>query len=213
MLAPDGTTVNEVGAPDPRLTQAPEYEGPGAGTALPQNVLSWPARGSASPELLEATLATYTRSVGAERDGVDGRLVYGGADDTGREFAYVQAWVFGQDAQLAGLVRGGGQADVSFLGPRLDMGAAVLAFLVPAGTGQTTDTLVVVPQPQTGEVLYAPDDATEPRPASTTTEGVWLVDRSTRPADDRPLVLDGDGNLDTLIYPDRSPRCWLPTCG
>lgn len=198
LLDEAGRQVHQAAAPDPLGAQD---LGPAPHTPeLPDNHLAWPSRGSATPEQQEQVLNTYAAAVGATRDGVEGRLIYGGNDDTGRSFVLLQAWKVGEDAQTVGLITGGDQPDQPFLGPYLDKGPAVLAFLVPAGTGQTTDLLIVLPEPGTGEVLYAADDRTEPTPASSVEDGVWLVDRSTRPADDRLLVLDGDGDPDAPIY-------------
>lgn len=201
VLDPSGTELFSADAPDV-VEQAPVEGGgqPASPAPEPQNLLDWPARGSATPELRSRVLDVYAQAVGTTPDDVDGRLLFGGSDDTGREFAFLQAWRLGQDAQTVGLVTGGGQPDVPFLGPVLDRGPAVLAFVVPAGTGQDTDTLVVLPEPAAGQVLYAPDATSEPAPVTPAGDGAWLVERSTRPGDDQLLVLDGDGDLDAPVF-------------
>ena len=63
------------------------------------------------------------------------------------------------------------------------------------------EVLVVVPEPRTGQVLYAPDAGSEPvAVADQGTEAAVLVERAPDAVDDRLLVLDGDGDPDRPIY-------------
>ena len=71
---------------------------------------------------------------------------------------------------------------------------AVLVVLdVTDSPATATETLVVVPQPTTGQVLYASGPTTKFMPAPADQEGVFTVSRDPRAQGDRLQVIDGDG--------------------
>ena len=181
---------------------APDVEAaPQDGTA-PANLLSdWPERGTADPELLTAAERAFAQALGSPDAAVSSRPLFGGSDDAGNAYVLLQAWVPGDDAYTFGYtVRPGGEA-VPFLGPKTDPEARVLALLVEAAPGQSVDTLVVVPQPGTGQVLYG-EAASELRPVGEgqSFDGVVLVDRARGASGDRLRLLDGDGDLDAPTF-------------
>lgn len=143
-------------------------------------------------------------------------MLFGGADDAGNAFVLLQAWVVGDDAHTFGLTVRPDGAQVPFLGPKTDPGTPVVALLVERAPGQSTDTLVVVPQPGTGQVLYG-DTAGELRPVGggQALDGVVLVDRAPGTAGDRLRLLDGDGDLDRPTFDGavEDLLCGLDGCG
>lgn len=133
-------------------------------------------------------------------------------------FTYGQAWADGQPATTVGLATGGTQGQQLFLGPITPDAPAVLAFVLCCEPGSSVETLVVVPVPGTGQVLYD-DDATGPfRPVGGGQDllaGVVLVDRDPRAQDDRLQLLDGYGNIDRPLFqaPVSDQVCALRGCG
>ena len=91
--------------------------------------------------------------------------------------------------------------------------APVLALLVPAAKGQSTDTLVVVPRPGTGQVLDG-EAASEYRPGGEGQDGrdgVVLIDRAPGTKGDVLRLLDGDGQT-TFDGPVGNLLCRLDGC-
>ena len=89
-----------------------------------------------------------------------------------------------------------------FFGPQTPTDPQVLAFVIDSLPG-TTDLLVVIPRPGTGQVSYAPDGTGAFSPVASgrsDLNGVALIDRSRTPGADRLEILDGDGNLDRPLY-------------
>jgi len=74
-----------------------------------------------------------------------------------------------------------------------------------------------VPQPRTGQVLYAKDatGAFKPVTGQDYLNGVVLIDRTAGDTDDRLQLLDGNGNLDkpTFEGPVVSLLCGYSGCG
>jgi hypothetical protein len=128
----------------------------------------------------------------------------------------LQAWLPGDDAYTFGYtVRPDGEA-VPFLGPKTDPQTPVLALLVQAAPGQSTDTLIVVPRPGTGQVLYG-EAAGEYRAVGEGrgVDGVVLVERAPGAAGDRLRLLDADGDLDAPFFDGavEDLLCGLRGCG
>lgn len=226
---PDGTVLARLGAPDP-VTGLPgpqqSPQSPAASTApsppspppsssssptasppptaaparAPSNVVTWPTRGRASSALVEEALTAFARDTGTTRAVVDGRLLYGSTRE-GRNLLLLSAWQQGQDARVYGYLEAAGNGS-GFLSGRTPPGPAVLAVLVPAqAVFASSDWLLVVPEPAAGQVLYAPDGASEPQPvAGQGTEAAVVIDRAPGADGDRLLVLDGDGDPDRPIY-------------
>jgi hypothetical protein len=123
-----------------------------------------------------------------------------GTERGGRSYGVAQVW-FGGDAQLYAWVTD--LADGGTTGgllPPTDPGPAALAFEWGSSDGRD-DVVVVVPEPRSGQVLYAPDADSEPVAVPDQgTEAAVVVDRAPGAVGDRLLVLDGDGDLDRPVY-------------
>ena len=169
---------------------------PGSTDGEPANLLDWPTRGTVDSALLleaERAFATALRRPGAT---VQSKVLFGGEDEAGSEFVLVQTWLEGDDAYTFGYSTGPGREPQSMLRGKTEPDAPVLALLVPAVTGQGTDTLVVVPRPGTGRVLYG-EAASEYRPVGEGQDGrdgVVLIERAPGTKGDVLRLLDGDGS-------------------
>ena len=180
--APDAGSADDGGAP--------------TGTT-PDNLVSWPTRGAAvDPAFWEQALSAYARSVGAKRNDVEGKVLFAGDDDARNRFVLAQAWISGNDAHTFGYsVNADGEA-TPFLGPITSKGPAVLALLVPAGTGQTTDTLVVVPEPAVKKTYYGqPQSEWVEIVGQEHLEGVALIDRQPDASGDLIKLETASGQL------------------
>ena len=138
------------------LGAAPDLEATGESVVNPpDNLVSWPARGATpKPDFLEAATVAYAQAVGAKRGDVQAKVLFAGDDDARNRYVFGQAWIKGSDAHTFGYsVNGKGEA-TPFLGPVTDKSPAVLAFVVAAGTGQSRDMLVVVPEPAAATTYY-----------------------------------------------------------
>ena len=187
----------------------------------PANLLGWPSRGTLDvgppeQELLDA----FTESVSdLEPAGpASYRPLFTADTDGGVRYTFGQAWIGSGPAYSVGLVTGGESGPQLFLGPVTPADTRVLAFVVCCEPGTTTDTLVVVPEPGTGQVLYAATADAEPVPVGAgqdVLDGVVLVDRDPRALDDRLTLLDGDGDLSapTFVGPVSSLLCGVKECG
>lgn len=198
VLDRDGRTVVQAAAP-------------GAEVATPDNVLDWPARGTRDAAIEERAAQAYATAKGAARGDVDLRVLLTADTDGGTAYTVVQAWVDGARAQVFSLVETPGRAPDRVLHPLTDPDLPVVAVLLTDQPGRTTDELVIVPQPRTGQVLYAAAGGNEPRPLEPAPglDGVVLLARATEARDDRLLVLDGNGDLDHPTYDGPVP---LPVC-
>ncbi|MCU1675222.1 MAG: hypothetical protein JWN77_3335 [Frankiales bacterium] len=203
----------------------PVFEGPapdpGSGgndggvpaATTPDNLVPWPTRGAAvDPALWDKALTAFAAGVGAKRDDVEGKVLFVGPDDAGNRFIFGQGWVSGNDAYTIGYsVNAKGEA-TPFLGPVTDKGVGVLAFVVAAGTGQSTETLVVIPDPAVTKTFYgeAQSEYIEVT-GQENLDGVSLIDRRLRVQGDMLKLLAGnqkvfEGKVESLL-------CGLKGCG
>lgn len=205
-------TVDEQEAPDSRASGAT----PAEGTAAPANVLDWPSRGTVDGEVLLAAKAAYAESRQvADASRVEEKVLFAGDDDAGNRYLVGQLWLRGDtDADTVGWVDGPGDAQPELqLKPRVADGAEVVALHVQRAPGQANDTLVVVPRPGTGQVMYA-ETASEWRPVDmpSNLDGVALVERRPDAQGDRLQLLDGHGEL---FFEDEVTNllCGVTSCG
>jgi len=208
VLDRDGTEIFRGPAPDAEQT------------ADPENVLSeWPTRGGPVDAELEARLAElFRQGLGEPTAEVAYRALFRGDTDGGVRYTIGQAWVIGQEAHTVALTQGGTQGEQFLLGPKTDPDAQVVAALLCCQPGSAVDTLVVIPVPGTGQVLYAPGRDGEPEPVGAGQDyldGVVLVDRDPRADGDRLRLLDGDGDLDNPLFDGAvfDLLCGLKGCG
>lgn len=158
----------------------------------PANAVDWPLRGAVPPDAVRDAEAAVAEREGVPVDQVVSRPLFG-AERDGRSYGLLQVW-YGGDARVFAWVRDADGGTTSVLLPPTLPGPAVLA-------AQFDDVLVVVPEPRTGQVLYAPDGAGEPVPVPDQgTEAAVLVERAPGATDDRLLVLDGDGDPERPLY-------------
>lgn len=190
--------------------------GPASSSAEPSNLLStWPSRGtpSAGPSQDEAATA-FATALGRPGASARLRVLFAGGSDGGLRYLLGQAWIAGEGtAYTFGYTTGGESGPEVFLGPITPAAPEVLAYLLCCSPGATTDTLVVVPQPGTGQVLY--DDGSGPHPVGVgqdNLDGVVLVDRDPRASTDRLQLLDGDGRQ-SFNGPVAPLLCALSGCG
>jgi len=187
---------------------APELEGSSepASDGLPENLLPWDFRGVPEASLVERAVRGYAEARGVARDDVEYQVLFNGSNDPGQRYTVLQAWVRGELAQVTAWIETPGRDPELQLRPVTDPGAPVVAVLLTGTPGRTTDELVVIPQPQTGQVLYDPTGTGgEPRPVESAPglDGVVLIDRAPGADADRLVVLDGDGDLDAPTFDGR----------
>ena len=183
--------------------------------AAPANLLDWPQRGVGSEGPTDR--AVLDRLTAAGYAAPQFRRLFSGSNDAGVRYVFGQAWSGAGPALTVALATGGTEGEQLLLGPDTPKDPAVLAFVVCCSPGTTTETLVVVPQPRTGQVLYDNDGTGPLRPVGEgqDLDGVVLVDRDPRAQDDRLQVLDGNGNLDTPTFRGPVSRllCGRNECG
>lgn len=193
---------------------------PESSSKLPTNLLAdWPQRGSLAdgPDGTEVVKA-FAASQGKPADQARYRALYTGNTDSGVRFTIGQAWIDGEDsAHTFGYATGGTNGPVPFLGPVTPTTPPLVALVIGSLPGTTTDLLIVVPTPRTGQVSYDTDGsgAFTPVTGQDHLDGVVLIDRDPRASNDRLEVLDGNGNLDQPNY--RGPvapfLCAAKECG
>ncbi len=206
-----------------RAFDADVYAGPthgeeGSADGEPANLLDWPFRGdrSAGPsdEQVERAFAT---ALGREQEPAVFRGLFAGSTDGGLSYVMGQAWLEGQDAINVGLWTGGENGTELFLGRVTDPQARLLAFVPCCSPGLTVDQLVVIPEPGTSQVSYAPDgeDFRPVGEGQDNLDGVVIIDRDPRAQADRLQLLDGDGDLDapTFTGPVAPLLCGYKECG
>ncbi len=202
-----------------RVTALPADPG-GPTDREPSGLLSsWPQRGdlAAGPDQAEAA-AAFGAALGHPDRPAGLRVLFAGSDDTGRRFLLGQAWDPAASSPVAHTVAyttGGTGGPEVFLGPPTPAAPPVLATVLCCGTGTTVDTLVVVPQPGTGQVLYASTGSASFRPVGAgqdALDGVVLVDRDPRASTDRLRLLDGDGR-ETATVDVPALLCGARGCG
>ena len=182
----------------------------------PANLLDWPQRGVRSEGPPDQ--AVLDRLTAAGYADPQFRWLFSGSDDAGVRSVFGQAWSGAGPAFTVALATGGTQGEQLLLGPDTPPDPPVLAFVVCCSPGTSTETLVVVPQPRTGQVLYDDDGAGPFRPVGEgqdQLDGVVLVDRDPAAQDDRLQLLDGDGDLDrpTFQGPVSTLLCGRTECG
>ena len=196
---------------------APDLAGPPSAGGEPDNLLGWPERLLAPDDgLLERAAAGYATAKGVSRSQVQYRPLFSGDNDPGQAYAVLQAWVDGQRAQVFGWIETPGREPEAQLRPLTDPGTPLVALLLTEIPGRTTDELVLVPQPGTGEVLYRSGPGAELRPVTVDgLDGIALVDRAPGAEGDEVVLLDGDGDLDapTAEVPVRELLCGEKGCG
>lgn len=177
----------------------PSEQAPSA--AEPDNLLDWPFRGPQDDALVERAARGYAQAKGVARAQVEWVVLANGGTDGGLAYSVLQAWVTGQRAQVFAWVERPGVAPEPVLQPLTDPGEPVVAVLLTDVPGRTTDELVVLPQPRTGQVLYTDANGqqrpVEPAPGL---DGIVLVDRERGAEGDRLTVLDGNGDLDAPTF-------------
>ena len=150
--------------------------------ARPANLLGWPARGTAPSRPTcrrrgRPTRAAFDRA--DEADEVQLDVLFAGDLELGTRFLVGQAWFPGEPARSYGWAAPTTAGTVVQISPPTERGTPVLAFLITSVPASDDDMLVVVPQPQTGQVDYGADDATEFRGPDDTRDGAWLFRRTT----------------------------------
>lgn len=201
----DGTTV---------VQQAPDWTPP-AGSP-PTNLVTWVHRGDAALQPPTADVVhAFTQATGHSDDS---RAHYASLYDgevKGVRYTIGQGWYDGDTAARTFGFTSTGQV---FLGPQTPMDTDLIALLVDSIPGSSTDLLVLVPRPGTGQLSYSPDATTAFSPVASgrsDLNGVGLVDRAPTASTDRIEQLDGDGNLDHPIYrgPVQPFLCAAKECG
>jgi hypothetical protein len=167
---------------------APTEPVPTAAVTPPTNVVDWPVRGAVPQEQEGAALARAADTAGVPVEQVAGRMLFG-AERDGRFYGVAQVW-YGGDARWFSWRSQVDDPEVmaSSLHPPTAPAPAVFGAVYD-------DVLVVVPEPRTGQVLYAPD--AESKPVAVPDQGTQaavLVDRAPGAVGDRLLVLDGNGD-------------------
>ena len=200
-------TDDRLGTFESDLYAGPTDGDPGVLDGEPANLLGdWPVRGdrAAGPPDSDLLTAFATAVQDLEPDGEPQfRALFAGSDDSGLSYVFGQAWMPGGQAYTVGLTSGGESGAEFFLGPVTDADVQLLAFVTCCAPGTTTDTLVVIPEPGTGQVLYAQSadaDFTPVGEGQDFLDGVVLVDRDPRATSDRLQLLDGDGDLDKPTF-------------
>ena len=184
--------------------------------------MSWAERGAPAdgpPE--SALLDAFASAVG--RPGQAATAVYRplwtARTTAGTRYTLGQAWFPGDRSAIDVSYRVGGPGGSEFfLGTPTPAAPAVLAWVVTGAGASSTDLLVVVPRPGTGQVSYSPNATSAFRPVGSGRSNLYpvgLVDRDPRASADRIQVLSGDGNLDRPLY--RGPvlplLCGSKGCG
>lgn len=167
-----------------------------AAADAPANVVDWPSRGAApAPGLMEKALSAFARAVGVKRHDVQGKLLFAGDDDSRNTYVFGQAWIKGSDAHTFGYSESSARAGTPFLGPVTGEDPPLLAFVLAPGTGQTRETLMVIPKPAVSEVFYgeAGSEYTEIE-GQEYLDGVKLVDRRPGVQGDMLKLLLADGS-------------------
>jgi len=211
---PDGQVI--LPAPDP-AEAPPESETPPVPEVLPANALDWSRRGVVDPELEARAVSGFAAARGADDSADVGHTVlFAGDNDAGQRYLLLQAWLDEGPAYSFGWIETPGEDPQPVLQPVLADEEQVVAILLTGIPGRSTDELVVVPAPTTGEVLYRATAGEQYRAVSTPgLDGVALVDRALGADQDELLLLDGDGDLDSPLFegPVVDLLCGVKECG
>jgi hypothetical protein len=219
-LVPDGSSKagpagHGTATLEPTPTATPTEDQP------PANVLtSWPQRGSApNPPSVAAVQQAFADGMGRSSDTrlVRYRELFVGSTGKGEAFTMGQAWFAGdtQAYSVSYTVPPTGDPEI-FLGKPTPANPVLLAFVVPNLAGMS-DLLIVVPQPNTGQVLYANNDMIQfvPITGQDRYDGVVMIDRQLSDTHDQLELLDGNGDMDhpTFKGPVAPLLCALKECG
>jgi hypothetical protein len=225
--APKGIGLVPIEADDPndtvRITEAdgttftqdaPNWTPPAGGP--PTNLVTWLHRGDAAQQPPSADVVhAFTQATGHSDDTKSHYLSLFDGLVSGVRYTVGQAYY---DGDTKAHTFGYTTAGQVYLGPVTPMDTQLVALLVDSIPGSSTDLLVLVPRPGTGQLSYSPDATTKFAPVASgrsDLNGVGLVDRSKTAANDRIEQLDGDGNLDNPIYrgPVQPFLCGDKECG
>jgi hypothetical protein len=201
VIGSDGETVYRGAAPESSVG------------ATPANLLSWPPRGTMPERLLQAATDAYAQSRQQPAGVVQTKVLVGGVDAAGTEYLLAQAWVSGdRAADTVGYLKHADGTDELQLKARVATGAPLVVLDVTDSPATATETLVVVPQPTTGQVLYAAIANAKLVAARAGQDGVYAIPRDPKAQGDRLQVLDGDGRQ-TFEGSVASQLCGLTSCG
>jgi hypothetical protein len=178
----------------------------------PANVLLWGVRGSTPPMLLVEAQAAYLSPRPGDTAEPTIRLLYGGTDAAGTQYLLAQAWHAGDSvADTVGFVKHPDGTTELQLNARATKDTKVLVLDVVDSPPSATETLVVVPQPNTGELRYAADGGHFVA-ASKQPDGVVVIARDPRATSDRLQLFDSAGKsiFDGSVF---SLLCGVTSCG
>jgi hypothetical protein len=203
-------------APDTQTGVTPSPDAAGA----PGNVLSsWPTRGVQDPQVLQAAKTFYAQSQSQPAAQPETKVLFAGSTADGTRYVLGQMWLPGATlADTVGyLIRKDGSVEPQ-LKARVTGGAAAVVMVLSDPTASpATETLVVVPQPGTGQVEYAADGVTFEPVSNPGVEydGVTVLargERAIRDGKDRVRILDGHG---TKTFEDAvfNLLCGQKSCG
>lgn len=185
--------VPDVAGPDGEAA-GPTAPEPGGHLTAPSNAVDWPLRGEVPVDQERFALARAADMLGVTEGSLGARMLFG-AEHGGRFYGVAQVW-------------SGGDARFFSWRSALDDPEALAASLhLPTAPGPAAcavtydDVLVVVPEPLTGQVFYAPDAQSEPEPVPDQgTEAAVLIERPDGTSGDHLLILDGDGDPERPLY-------------
>lgn len=201
VIGADGETVYQGAVPDSSVV------------AKPANVLAWPTRGTLPNGLLQEATTAYAQSRQQTAAVVQTKVLYSGVDAAGTQYLLAQAWISGdQAASTVGYLKHVDGSVELQLKAQTPADAVLVVLDVTDSPATAAETLVVVPQPTTGQVLYASGLTTKFVPAPSDQEGVFTVSRDPRAQGDRLQVLDGDGRQ-TYVGTVTSQLCGVTGCG
>jgi uncharacterized protein YceK len=192
------------------------YEGPvpnSSTPAAPADVLTWPTRGAVPAGLLQTAISAYAQSRQQTASVVQTKVLLGGVDAAGTQYLLAQAWIPGdQTASTVGYLKhADGSEELQLKAPTAS-DAPVVVLDITDSPATATETLVVVPQPTTGQVLYASSASASYLPAAADSQGVFTIARDPNAQGDRLRVLDGDGRQ-TFEGAVASQLCGVSGCG
>lgn len=185
----------------------------------PGNAVGWPMRGSlADGPDIDAAKRAFAAGLGGKVADLQFQPLLSLSTDGGLRYLAGQAWLTGGKAHAVAYATGGECGAEPFIGRETPAGAKVLAFAPGCVPGRSTDTVFVVPAPETGQVSYGAG-ASEFRPLEPLPglEPVVELERlsPTDRGDDQLQVLDGDGDLGKPLYegPLTTLLCGIKSCG
>ncbi|HET9188257.1 MAG TPA: hypothetical protein VFN80_09895 [Acidothermaceae bacterium] len=201
VIGADGQTAYQGAVPDSSIG------------ATPANLLKWPTRGTVPNGLPQEATTAYAKSRQQTAAVVQTNVLYGGVDAAGTQYLLAQAWISGdQAASTVGYLKHVDGTVELQLKAQTAADAVLVVLDVTDSPATPTETLVVVPQPTTGQVLYASSAGAKFVPAPADQYGVFTVARDPMARNDRLQVLDGDGKQ-TFEGAVASQLCGVSGCG